>query len=610
MTIPAQDSDASANRAPSRFGATVQDGSVQFDLFAPACDLVLLRLEDRAEPLPLTAGTDGWHRLQTSAARPGSRYRYELPDGLHVPDPASRFQPEDVHGPSEVVDPGAFRWTDAVWRGRPWAETVVYEAHVGTFTPEGTFRAAIGKLDHLVSLGITALQLMPVAEFAGARGWGYDGVLWYAPDSAYGHPDDLRALVDAAHARGLQVFLDVVYNHFGPDGNFLYAYAPQFFTDRHHTPWGKAINYDGEQSRVVRDFTIGNALSWITEFHMDGLRLDAVHAIVDDSRPTLITELAARVRALDPNRPYHLILENEDNGASHLVRRTDGTGWFTAQWNDDVHHVLHVAATGEDAGYYADYAGDTAKLGRALAEGFAYQGEPMPYRGSARGEPSADLPAEAFVAFIQNHDQIGNRAFGDRLTAGAPPEALRAVGAVSLLLPQTPMLFMGEEWGTKTPFQFFCDFQGELADAVRNGRREEFKRFPEFQDKAVRDTIPDPLADETFQNCKLDWSEAERDDCRAILEWHRRILAVRRETLLPLLEAARVRGGKAVEVGRAAVSVRWGAALRLDANLKAEPQDGFEAASGTVIWQEGDAEHGSFGPWAVRWIVTDPKDPT
>ncbi len=588
--------------APLPFGATVRPGGVLFSLFAPACDRVALHLDGRGAPLAMAAGEDGWHRLEVAEARAGSRYRFGLPDGLQVPDPASRFQPEDVHGPSEVVDPAAFGWTDGAWRGRPWRETVVYEAHVGTLTPEGTFRAAIGKLDHLVSLGVTALQLMPVAEFAGRRGWGYDGVLWYAPDAAYGHPDDLRALVDAAHARGLQVFLDVVYNHFGPDGNYLGAYAPQFFTDRHHTPWGKAINYDGRHSRVVRDFAIGNALYWIREFHVDGLRLDAVHAIVDDSDPTLITELAARVRALDPGRPFHLIVENEDNGAHHLVRRDDGAGWFSGQWNDDVHHVLHVAATGEDAGYYADYAGDTAALGRALAEGFAFQGEVMPYRGSARGEPSADLPTEAFVAFVQNHDQIGNRAYGDRLTGSLAPEVLRALGAVALLLPQTPMLFMGEEWGSAAPFLFFCDFEGELADLVRKGRREEFKRFPEFQDEAKRDTIPDPLADDTFNRCKLDWSDLDRPEPRARLDWYRRVLAARRDALLPLLDEVGARGGRHREVGPAAVEVRWGR-LRLDANLKPAEQDGFEPAAGHVVWQEGAADGTRLGPWAVRWTL-------
>jgi maltooligosyltrehalose trehalohydrolase len=350
---------------------------------------------------------------------------------------------------------------------------VIYELHVGTFTPEGNFQAIIGKLDYLVDLGVTAIEMMPIADFPGRRNWGYDGVLPFAPDSIYGRPDDLKALVDAAHACGIMVFLDVVYNHFGPDGNYLAAYAPQFFNNNRTTPWGAAINYDGPHSRPVRDFAIHNALYWIKEFHLDGLRLDAVHAITDLGPRHLLDELAERVRAAAGARHVHLILENEENAATTLLRNARGQPLhYTAQWNDDLHHVLHVAATGEAAGYYREYKGDTDKLGRALAEGFAFQGEMMAYRGKPRGESSAHLPPGAFVAFIQNHDQIGNRAFGDRLGRIAPPEAVRAVAAMYLLAPQTPMLFMGEEWGASHPFPFFCDFGGELSGAVRNGRRE------------------------------------------------------------------------------------------------------------------------------------------
>ena len=406
-------------------------------------------------------------------------------------DPASRYQPEDVHGPSEVVDPAAFAWTDLEWQGRPWKEAVLYEMHIGAFTPEGTFGAAVTKLDYLLELGVTAIEIMPVGDFPGRRDWGYDGALSYAPDASYGRPEELKALVDAAHARGLMVLLDVVYNHFGPEGSFLKAIAPQFFTERYKTPWGEAINMDGDGSGPVREYFIHNALYWIEEFHFDGLRFDAVHAILDDSPRHLLEELAERVRSAFPGDHVHLILENEENQASRLAR--DSTGrprWYTAQWNDDLHHVLHVAVTGELAGYYGDYIGRPEKLGRALAEGFAFQGEVMPYRGGPRGEPSGALPPTAFVAFAQNHDQVGNRAFGDRLSAIASPEAVRAVGAVYLLLPQIPMLFMGEEWGAAQPFPFFCDFGPDLAQAVRKGRREEFARFPEFEDPAVRERIP------------------------------------------------------------------------------------------------------------------------
>jgi malto-oligosyltrehalose trehalohydrolase len=324
---------------------------------------------------------------------------------------------------------------------------------VGSFTPEGTFRSLIEKLDYLVELGITAIELMPIADFPGSRNWGYDGVLLFAPDSSYGRPEDLKAFVDTAHAKGLMVFLDVVYNHFGPDGNYLPIYAPQFFTDRHETPWGAAVNFDGPNRGPVRQFVINNAPYWIKEFHFDGLRLDAVHAVIDESAKHVLEELAERVRALTSERHVHLILEEEENQAHWLNRSFRGRAHlYTAQWNDDVHHGLHTAATGEQAGYYADYHGDTVKLARALAEGFAFQGELMVYRSKPRGTRSGHLPPTAFVTFIQNHDQIGNRAFGDRMTTMAPTEAARAIAAVYLLAPQIPMLFMGEEWTAAQPF--------------------------------------------------------------------------------------------------------------------------------------------------------------
>ncbi len=603
-------SAALAHRHDMAFGAAVQRDGTRFRLFAPACPEVLLRIDGATAPLPMRAGPEGWHELVTEAAHPGTRYRFELPDGQQVPDPASRYQPEDVHGPSMVIDASAFRWTDAAWRGRPWVEAVIYELHLGTFTPEGTFAGAIEKLDHLAALGVTAIEIMPVAEFAGKRGWGYDGVLLYAPDSTYGHPDDFRRLVDQAHRRGLMVFLDVVYNHYGPDGNYLSQYAPSFFTERHHTPWGRAINYDDLHSDVVRDFAIHNALYWIEEFHLDGLRLDAVHAIVDDSPKVLIAELAERVRGLGLDRPVHLIIENEDNQASRLTRDPSDAGRFTAQWNDDVHHVLHTAATREGSGYYGEYLGDTTKLGRALAEGFAFQGETMHYRGGPRGEPSAALPPDAFVAFLQNHDQIGNRAYGDRLSAAVSAEVLRAAAAIVLLLPQIPMLFMGEEWGTTQPFQFFCDFEGELADAVRKGRREEFKRFPEFADPNTRSTIQDPLAESTFLACKLNWSEINLPYKRAVLDWYAQILVARRRHIIPLIGLMGAHAGSYREIGPSAVSVVWrtaeGPALRLDVNLKPEPQSGFDEAAGDVIWLEGRIEGTTFEPWTTRWTVLNP----
>ncbi|MBL8541728.1 MAG: malto-oligosyltrehalose trehalohydrolase, partial [Betaproteobacteria bacterium] len=464
-------------------------GGARFRLWAPGARAVALRLHAAGEqPQEAAAAAlgQGWFEAERGRARAGDRYQFVIDGDLAVPDPAARWNPEDVHGASAIVDPLAFDWQDTAWRGRPWHEVVLYEVHVGTFSPEGTFAGVEQRLDHLVALGVTAIEIMPVADFPGARDWGYDGALLFSPDAAYGTPDDLKRLVQAAHARRLMVFLDVVYNHFGPEGNYLYVYARQFFTERHHTPWGGAIDFEGPASRTVRDFYVHNALYWIEEFHIDGLRLDAVHAIYDASRPDILVEIAAAVRAgPGADRHVHLVLENDDNAARYLCRGGERDGCYDAQWNDDIHHALHVLLTGESEGYYADYADDPlAHLGRCLAEGFAYQGERSPYReGQPRGEPSAGLPATAFVSFLQNHDQIGNRAFGERLAALAAPERLAAAVAVVLLAPSPPLLFMGEEWGSTQPFLFFCDFEPTLAPQVTAGRRREFERFPRFRDE-------------------------------------------------------------------------------------------------------------------------------
>ncbi len=592
------------------YGAEVTaDGQVRFRLWAPAANSVTLAIDADSRTLPMTALSDGWHELVTAEAHPGTRYSYVLPYGRRVPDPASRFQPEDVHGPSEVIDPASYAWQDANWRGRRWDEAVLYELHIGTFTEEGTFAAAIEKLDHLLELGVTGIEIMPVADFPGQRNWGYDGVLLYAPDSAYGRPEDLKALVAAAHARGIMIILDVVYNHFGPDGNYLPGYAPQILTDRHKTPWGDAVNYDGEGSKPVREFVIHNALYWIEEFNLDGLRLDAVHAIKDDSPQHLLDELAERVRAFAGSRPVHLILENEHNEARRLVRDSNGQPKeFTAQWNDDMHHVLHTAATLESNGYYGDYKDDTEKLGKALAEGFAFQGEMMEHRGSARGEPSGFLPPEAFVAFMQNHDQIGNRAFGERINKIASPEAVHAIASVYLLLPQTPMLFMGEEWGSSQPFPFFCDFHGELGDLVRKGRRQEFASFPEFKDPEHRERIPDPQAEATFLSGKLDWNQAKEGVHAEWVAWYKHILSVRRQSIVPLLSEINGHAGTYEVLGVGAVVVRWalngGGQLVLAANLSDNSADGFPLACGDIIWHEGpDSADTTFRPWSVRWCL-------
>jgi malto-oligosyltrehalose trehalohydrolase len=585
------------------FGTEITEAGTRFRLWAPKHDLVNLKI-DCAGLHAMRPQVGGWHEIVTTDARAGSLYQFILPDGLHVPDPASRFQPQDVHGPSEVIDPNAYLWQDGDWRGRPWEEAVLYELHIGAFTPDGTFRATIGKLDQLADLGVTAIELMPIADFPGARNWGYDGVLLFAPDSSYGRPEDLKALVDAAHGKGLMVFLDVVYNHFGPDGNYLPCYAPVFKDV--HTPWGAAVNYDAKDSECVRALMVDNALYWIEEYHFDGLRLDAVHAIRDESPRHLLDAIAAAVSEATEGRQIHLVIENEENESARLVRSSHGApSSYTAQWNDDIHHTLHVAATGETSGYYADYKGDTAKLGRSLAEGFAFQGEVMAYRGSPRGEPSAHLPPSAFVAFIQNHDQIGNRAFGERLVAIAPREAVKAVASIYLLSPQIPMLFMGEDWGAKQPFPFFCDFAGELSDAVREGRRAEFAKFPEFHDPQQRERIPDPTARETYLSAKLQWNEVAEP---AHAEWrafYRALLRVRHAEIIPRLKGAK--SGCYEILGDAAVRVAWplsdGSTLTLCANLKPDPLVNFEFPQGHRIWTEGQSLTQGLGAWNVVWVM-------
>lgn len=591
------------------FGAQMEsNGRVRFRIWAPAVEEMRIEIAGIEEPLKMERQPAGWHELVTDRARHGTGYRYRLPNDVRVPDPASRHQPVDVHGPSAVIDAGAYRWRDADWRGRPWEEAVLYELHLGTFTPEGTFAGAARKLDHLVDLGVTAVQIMPVAEFAGTRNWGYDGVLPFAPDHSYGTPDDFKDFVQAAHGHGLMVLLDVVYNHFGPEGNYLHAYAPQFFTERHHTPWGAAVNFDGKEARPVREYFIHNTLYWIEEFHLDGLRLDAIDHIVDDSPKHFLEELAERVRTEFSDHLVHLVLENGMNESRRLVRdEQKRPRWYNAQWNDDVHHVLHVATTGESSGYYIDFASDPAKLARSLAEGFAFQGEHAPYWQRARGEPSADLPPSAFVSFIQNHDQVGNRAFGERLHHIAPEAAVRAAAATYLLAPQIPMLFMGEEWAAAQPFQFFADFGGELADAVRNGRRNEFARFPEFADPANRAKIPDPLDAATFARSHLQWRDLKEPPHAAWLAWYRRILAVRRAVIVPLLPRIH-RGGTVNRTDEGAFTVEWAVegtgTLQLAANFSNGASARLPDAAGNVLWQEGAVgADGSFDAPAVRWTL-------
>lgn len=601
------------------FGAQpLPGGAVRFRIWAPArSDIALILDEDPAGSgtvLPMTRAADGWFELVTEQAQPGSRYRYQVADGFRVPDPAARAQAGDVHDPSQVIDPAAFTWQNHAWRGRPWEETILYELHVGAFTPDGTFDAVRRRLDHLAELGVTAVELMPIADFPGQRNWGYDGVLPYAPDTAYGGPEPLKALIDEAHGRGLMVFIDVVYNHFGPEGNFLQHYAPQFFTDRYRTPWGAAIDFSRPQ---VRDFFIHNALYWLEEYRVDGLRLDAVHAIRDEQPRNILVELAQRVHAVVGDRRHvHLILENDDNRADLLTRtKQGGPALYTAQWNDDVHHALHVMLTGEVGGYYIDYVKKPMhRLGRGLASGFIYQGERSAYRGGTeRGEDSSGLPPTAFVNFLQNHDQIGNRAFGERLVRLANPELLRCATALLLLAPQIPLLFMGEEWNAGEPFLYFCQFHGHLAEAVTAGRRQEFARFPEFSDPELRQAIPDPNTDSTFVRSNLVWPNFDADPAaRDRLALVRRLLAIRRAEIMPRL--AGINPGTLLFAARhRTLALAWqlgdGSPLHLRVNLDDEPMVGLPPLpEGTVLYESlpGVADAAATGmvpPCSVVWLL-------
>jgi len=592
------------------FGAAVDGGGTRFRLWAPgAREVAVIAGTAAGEATAMAPLAGGWFEAHVPGAGAGVRYAFRIDAGPTVPDPASRSNPDGVHAASAVVDPGAYAWRQGDWRGRPWEDAVLYELHVGTFTPKGTFAAAAGRFAELAQIGITAVELMPVAAFAGRRNWGYDGVLPFAPAASYGAPDDLKRLVDAAHAHGLMVLLDVVYNHFGPEGNYLHAYARQFFNPRHATPWGAAINFDGEHSRTVRDFFIHNALFWIDEYRFDGLRLDAVHAIADDSLPDILTELADAVhRHAGPDRHVHLVLENDRNEARRLVRDPQGRPrQATAQWNDDLHHALHVLVTGERDGYYADYAEHPLRqLGRCLAEGFAYQGQRSPFRGGApRGEPSAGLPASAFVAFVQTHDQIGNRAFGERLTTLADPRALQAAAACVLLAPAPPMLFMGEEYGATTPFLYFCDFGPELAAAVTCGRRAEFSRFERFHDPAAQASIPDPNAPETFAASMLDWTESAAPAGTRWRAFYHRCLALRRAYVVPRLRGAEP--GGTFEVARdTLLRVRWtlggGATLHLGARFGPAPMAEVDPLPGTPFY-ESDAGLAMGGTWPGCAVV-------
>jgi len=579
-----------------QFGPRLTADGATFRLWAPAAKRVDLLL---GKPEPMRRGEDGWFSTHIAGVKAGARYKFRIDDEIDVPDPASAFQPDDVSGPSEVIDHSGYRWRAVDWRGRPWWETVKIETHVGTFTEEGSYRAMIDKLDHLKASGITALELMPLADFAGPRNWGYDGVLWYAPDHVYGRPDDLKSLIDEAHLRGLMVFLDVVYNHFGPEGNYLGRYAPSFFTEA-QTPWGSAIDYRVPE---VRAFAIENALYWLGEYRFDGLRLDAVHTIAELGETSMLRDLSAAVGRLaaETGRHIHLVLENDDNRASILdADQHPPRGKYRAQWNDDYHHAWHVLLTGETQGYYRDYATSPLRdMARTLGSGFAYQGEASAHRdGQLRGEPSGKLAPTAFVNFLQNHDQIGNRAFGDRLESNVSAEAIEAALAITLLAPGIPMLFMGEEWGSKVPFPFFCGFEGDLAEAVRQGRRREYAwAYAKYGEE-----VPDPLQPSTFRSAVLDWDSRDQQSGKKRLALVRQLLAIRRQEIVPRLAGAAFGDAQAADNGllTAHWRMRDGATLRLTANLSNRAiayQPG--ETTGTPIW--GGEFSDPLPPWSVFW---------
>lgn len=481
----------------------------------------------------------GWFECVTDIAKAGTRYQYLLPSGSLVPDPASRFQPSGIEGESQVVDPKEYKWETAAWRGRPWAEAVVYELHVGTFDQDASYKGVIAHLDHLLKVGITAVELMPIAEYAGARNWGYDGVLPYSPTVNYGSPNQLKRLIDECHKRGLMVLLDVVYNHFGPRGNHLASYASAFFDSKVQTPWGNAINFKRDQ---VREFFVQNALYWINEYRFDGLRIDAVHAIQKEDRRPFLEELVREVRfSCDPSRHVHLVLENDANEARWLPKAIPGTAtFFDAQWNDDAHHAAHTWATGESDGYYVDYSDNPLHyLARALSEGFGYQGDYSRFRGCKRGEVSIDCLSTAFVNFLQNHDQVGNRAHGERIWKLAPTKRTRLLKALFCLTPSIPMLFMGDEWETHQPFLYFTDFDGELAHLVRKGRRAEFAHFKIFSEQEAVPSIPDPNNIDTFLSSRINWLELETSWAQESLRFTRDLCEIRRKWLVPRLPSLR-----------------------------------------------------------------------
>ncbi len=612
----AQSSEQSSEQSEACFGPRLLEGGkagVEFFLWAPAAkkvDVFVTLQTGSAFTVEAIAKPEGWWSASVARARIGDCYQFVI-DGLAVPDPASRFNPEGPHGASQIVDPKSFEWTDAQWIGRPWHETVLYEMHIGTFTEEGSYRAASAELPRLAELGVTAIQVMPLSDFPGKFGWGYDGVLHFAPHASYGTPDELKSFIDHAHSLGLMVFMDVVYNHFGPDGNYLPSYAPFFFSEKHEGPWGRAINFDGERSETVRQFFIENAIYWIDQYHVDGLRFDAVHAIYDDSRQHMIRAIARQVRARFKGRHVHLVTEDDHNTPGVIdARAATSVDAIDGQWAGDFHHLMHVLLTGETAGYYAEYTHEPMKqLLRVLTRGVAWRGDPATKREAA----SDEMPLNGVVNFLQNHDQTGNRAFGERmsqLVARAHPDAgdgpIRLATALLMLAPHTPMLFMGQEWNASTPFMYFANWSGDLGKAVTEGRKKEFAHFM----SAAGADLPDPCAESTFTASMLDRSESSLAGGMQWRTFFEELLELRKAQLWPALSHLRIGGHNGELVGKRGVVVRWRfddgrvlqAALNFDdAKLKLAG-DNPEGSLMYAIGNESDKSRSNIlGPWSGQW---------
>ena len=536
------------------FGALIVEGGVRFRVHAPLARRVIVNVHDG----PVRGGhamepdADGLWDLVLPGAGAGDLYDLRVDDGVALPDPASRFQPEGVHGPSEVIDPARFGWTDAAWHGPSRPELVIYELHVGAFTDQGTFAGVQERLADLRDLGITAIELMPLADFAGNRNWGYDGVALYAPSRAYGRPDDLRALVDRAHALGLSVILDVVYNHLGPEGAYLPQVNPQYLVPE-STPWGSAVNLDGPGSVMVRRFIADNAAHWVREYHLDGLRLDATHALIGRSPDEFMREFSRTARQA-AHWPIMLHAEDHRNLAEIVAHERPATWGFDAVWADDFHHVVRRMVAGDSYGYYEDFEGTTAELERTIRQGWLFTGEPSKHLKTARGSDPSAVPMCRFVVCVQNHDQIGNRALGERLHHQVDAATWRAVSTLVLMVPMTPLLFMGQEWAASTPFQYFTDLEPALGRLVTEGRRHEFQAFPEFSFPASRERIPDPQSPETFQDSRLRWSERDQPPHAAVLALYRELLRLRRSE--PALQAATDASGEAFAPDRDSIVIR------------------------------------------------------